>query len=130
MRRVSSSQDGFTLIEVMISIFILGSIVLAMAASASKYLSVATKNRMRIQANATAEAQIALVRVSPNYDSLTVKFDSTKSNTPMTGYTRTTSVVRTGAGTTARHHPCHRDRDRAAALRRRSSARSRSPLLK
>ncbi len=63
MRRTVSGQDGFTLIEVMISIFILGSIVLAMAASASKYLSVATKNRMRIQANAAAEAQIALVRV-------------------------------------------------------------------
>jgi prepilin-type N-terminal cleavage/methylation domain-containing protein len=100
-RRVPSGQDGFTLVEVMISIFILGSIVLAMAASASKYLSVSTKNRMRVQANAAAEAQIALVRVSPNYDSLTIKFDSTKSNTPMTGYTRTTSVVRTGAGTTS-----------------------------
>jgi prepilin-type N-terminal cleavage/methylation domain-containing protein len=101
MQRPMANRDGFTLIEVMISIFILGSIVLAMAASASKYLSVATKNRMRIQANAAAEAQIALVRVSPNYDSLTVKFDSTKSNMPMTGYTRTTSVVRTGAGTTS-----------------------------
>jgi len=101
MRRTTSSQDGFTLIEVMISIFILGSIVLAMAASSSKYLSVSTKNRVRIQANAAAEAQIALIRVSPNYDSLTVKFDSTKSNTPMTGYTRTTSVVRTGTGTTS-----------------------------
>jgi prepilin-type N-terminal cleavage/methylation domain-containing protein len=99
MRRTTSSRDGFTLVEVMISIFILGSIVLAMAASASKYLSVSTKNRMRVQANAAAEAQIALVRVSPNYDSLTIKFDSTKSNTPMTGYTRTTSVVRTGNGT-------------------------------
>jgi len=72
-----------------------------MAASASKYLSVATKNRVRIQAGAAAEAQIALVRVSPNYDSLTVKFDSTTSNMPMTGYTRTTSVVRTGTGTTS-----------------------------
>ena len=94
-------QAGLTLVEVMIAIFILGSIVLTMAASASKYLSVATKNRQRIQASAAAEAQIALVRVSPVYDSLTVKFDSTKSNTPAPGYTRVTSVVRTGAGTTA-----------------------------
>jgi prepilin-type N-terminal cleavage/methylation domain-containing protein len=101
MRRTTSSQDGFTLIEVMISIFILGSIVLAMAASSSKYLSVSTKNRVRIQANAAAEAQIALIRVSPNYDSLTVKFDSTMSNNPMAGYTRTTNVVRTGTGTTS-----------------------------
>jgi prepilin-type N-terminal cleavage/methylation domain-containing protein len=102
MRRAkSTTRDGFTLVEVMIAIFILGSIVLTMAASASKYLSVATKNRQRIQASAAAEAQIALVRVSPVYDSLTVKFDSTKSNTPAPGYTRVTSVVRTGAGTTA-----------------------------
>jgi prepilin-type N-terminal cleavage/methylation domain-containing protein len=101
MRRAKSTRDGFTLVEVMIAIFILGSIVLTMAASASKYLSVATKNRQRIQASAAAEAQIALVRVSPVYDSLTVKFDSTQSNTPAPGYTRVTSVVRTGAGTTA-----------------------------
>jgi prepilin-type N-terminal cleavage/methylation domain-containing protein len=101
MRRAKSNRDGFTLVEVMIAIFILGSIVLTMAASASKYLSVATKQRQRVQASAAAEGQIALVRVSPTYDSLTVRFDSTKSNTPATGYTRTTSVVRTGAGTTS-----------------------------
>jgi prepilin-type N-terminal cleavage/methylation domain-containing protein len=101
MRRAKSTRDGFTLVEVMIAIFILGSIVLTMAASASKYLSVATKNRQRIQASAAAEAQIALVRVSPVYDSLTVKFDSTQSNTPAPGYTRVTSVARSGAGTTA-----------------------------
>jgi prepilin-type N-terminal cleavage/methylation domain-containing protein len=101
MRHVRSNRDGFTLIEVMIAIFILGSIVLTMASSATRYLSVATKQRQRVQANAAAEAQIALVRVSPSYDSLTVRFDSTKNNTPATGYTRVTDVVRTGAGTTA-----------------------------
>ena len=101
MRRTTANREGFTLIEVMISIFILGSIVLAMAASASRYLSLATKSRQRVQANAAAEAQIALVRVSPVYDSLTVRFDSTTSNIPAPGYTRTTSVVRTGAGTTS-----------------------------
>ena len=50
-----------------------------------------------------------------DYDSLTVTFHSTKSNTPMTGYTRTTSVVRTGAWVYGRHHQSHRhERDRAA----------------
>ena len=48
-----------------------------------------------------ADAQITLVRMYPNYDSLRIKFDSSKSNVPFTGYTRVTSVVRTGAGTTA-----------------------------
>ena len=101
MRRARANRDGFTLVEVMIAIFILGSIVLTMAASASRYLSVATKQRQRVQASAAAEAQIALVRVSPVYDSLTVRFDSTNSNTPASGYTRVTSVVRSGAGTTS-----------------------------
>ena len=101
MQRPKTNRDGFTLVEVMIAIFILGSIVLTMAASASKYLSVATKQRQRVQAGAAAEAQIAMVRVSPVYDSLTVRFDSTTSNMPAAGYTRTTSVVRIGTGTTA-----------------------------
>ena len=101
MRRAQPSRDGFTLVEVMIAIIILGTIVLTMATSASRYLSVATKQRQRVQASAAAEGQIALVRVSPTYDSLTVRFDSTKSNTPAPGYTRVTSVVRTGAGTTS-----------------------------
>ena len=100
MRRAQPSRDGFTLVEVMIAIIILGTIVLTMATSASRYLSVATKQRQRVQASAAAEGQIALVRVSPTYDSLTVRFDSTKSNMPAPGYTRVTSVVRTGAGTT------------------------------
>ena len=100
MRNTQANSDGFTLVEVMIAIIILGSIVLTMAASASRYLSVATKQRQRVQASAAAEGQIALVRVSPTYDSLTVRFDSTKSNMPAPGYTRVTSVVRTGAGTT------------------------------
>lgn len=101
MRHGPADREGFTLVEVMIAVIILGGIVLAMGASASKYLSVATRNRQRVQASAAAEAQIALVRVSPVYDSITVKFDSTKSNTPAPGYTRVTSVVRTGAGTTS-----------------------------
>lgn len=101
MQRARSSRDGFTLVEVMIAVFILGSIVLTMAASASKYLSVATRGRQRVQASAAAEAQIALVRVSPVYDSLTARFNSTSNNMPAPGYTRVTSVVRTGAGTTS-----------------------------
>jgi prepilin-type N-terminal cleavage/methylation domain-containing protein len=101
MPRSRFNRGGFTLIEMMIAVFILGSIMLAMAASASKYLSVSTKGRQRVQASAAAEARIALVRVSPVYDSLTVQFDSTESNTPAPGYTRTTSVVRTGVGTTS-----------------------------
>ena len=94
------STAGFTLVEVLIALAMLGVVLLAAAASTTKYLGVITRNRIRIQAAAVADAQIAKVRVSPAYDSLTVRFDSTRSGVPFPGYTRSTRVVRSGAGTT------------------------------
>jgi type II secretion system protein I len=98
MKRPDSTA-GFTLVEVLIALAMLSVVLLAAAASTTKYLGVITRNRMRIQAAAVADAQIAKVRVSPTYDSLTVQFDSSRSNVPFPGYTRSTRVVRTGAGT-------------------------------
>ena len=98
--RARTSEAGFTLVEVLIALAMLGVVLLAAAASTTKYLGVITRNRIRIQAAAAADAQIANVRVSPTYDSLTVRFDSTRIGVPLPGYTRSTRVVRTGAGTT------------------------------
>ena len=97
--RARPSTGGFTLVEVMIALAMLGVVLLAAAASTTRYLGVITRNRMRIQAAAVADAQIAKVRVSPAYDSLTVRFDSTRSGVPFPGYTRSTRVIRSGAGT-------------------------------
>jgi prepilin-type N-terminal cleavage/methylation domain-containing protein len=101
MRARAKSRDGFTLIEVIMAVTILSSITLMMAAPASKFMSTTAKSQRRIAASAAADAQIALVRMYPNYDSLRVKFDSTRSNVPFPGYTRQTQVIRTGAGTTS-----------------------------
>ncbi len=100
MKTRARSSAGFTLIEVLIALAMLSVVLLAAAASTTKYLGVITRNRMRIQAAAVADAQIAKVRVSPAYDSLTVRFDSTRSGVPFAGYTRSTRVIRTGAGST------------------------------
>ena len=100
MKTRADSSAGFTLVEVLIALAMLSVVLLASAASTTKYLGVITRNRMRIQASALADAQIAKVRVSPAYDSLTVRFDSTRSGVPFPGYTRSTRVIRTGAGTT------------------------------
>jgi type II secretion system protein I len=94
-----TATAGFTLVEVLIALAMLSVVLLAAAASTTKYLGVITRNRIRIQAAAMADAQIAKVRVSPAYDSLTVRFDSSRTNVPFPGYTRSTRVVRTGAGT-------------------------------
>ena len=98
MRAHPRNRDGFTLIEVIMAVTILSAVTLMMAAPASKFLSVTSNSQRRILASAAADAQIALVRVYPVYDSLRVKFDSTHTNVPFPGFTRVTSVVRTGAG--------------------------------
>jgi prepilin-type N-terminal cleavage/methylation domain-containing protein len=99
MARQHRSRGGFTLIEVLFAVTILSAITLMMAAPASKFLSTTAKSQRRIAASVVADAQIALVRMYPNYDSLRIKFDSTRNNIPFPNYTRVTQVVRTGAGT-------------------------------
>lgn len=96
----SSSTGGFTLIEVLLALVMLSVVLLAAGASTAKYLSLITKSRIKVQAAAVADAQIASVRVSPAYDSLGIRFDSTRTDVPFPGYSRVTEVVRTGAGTT------------------------------
>ncbi len=94
MRARRQAQAGFTLMEVIMAVTILSAVTLMMAAPASRFLSVSTKAELRVAASAAADAQIALVRMYPNYDSLKVKFDSTRSNYPFPGYSQQTKVVR------------------------------------
>lgn len=100
MRRPSLTR-GFTLIEVMIALVILSGIVLSIGAGTGRYLSSITRSRIRIQAAAVADAQIASVRVYPDYATLVATFGGTVNGTPFAGYSRVTQLVRTGAGTNA-----------------------------
>lgn len=98
--RATRARGGFTLIEIVMAVFILSGIILMMAAPSSRFLSVTARSQRRIVASAAADAHIALVRMYPNYDSLRIKFDSTRTDVPFPGFTRQTQVVRSGAGTT------------------------------
>ena len=85
MRTTRKTDRGFTLIEVVMAMFILSGVILMMAAPASKFLSTTAKSQRRVAAASVADAQITMVRMYPNYDSLRVKFDSTRSNVPFPG---------------------------------------------
>lgn len=98
MRAHAGNREGFTLIEVIMAVTILSAVTLMMAAPASKFLSTTAKSQRRIAASAAADAQIALVRMYPTYDSLKIKYDSTRSNVPFPGFTRQTQIVRTSPG--------------------------------
>jgi prepilin-type N-terminal cleavage/methylation domain-containing protein len=99
--RQRSSTSGFTLIEVMIALVILSGIVISMGHGTARYLSTITRNRIRVQAATVADAQIATMRVNPDYATLTATFNGTVNGLPFVGYSQVTLVVRTGAGTNA-----------------------------
>lgn len=93
MRR---SRRGFTLIEVMIAVVILGIAALSLMKVTSKMIRSVTDDRTRTLASASADARIAEVRAWPTYSTLETKYAGTEADTPVAGLTRVTTIVRTG----------------------------------
>ncbi|MDZ4674985.1 MAG: prepilin-type N-terminal cleavage/methylation domain-containing protein [Gemmatimonadota bacterium] len=94
MRR--GSRAGFTLIEVVIAVTILGIVALGLMSATARLTRGVTDDRVRTAAAASADAQIALVRSWPVYATLDATYAGTLSNTPLPGLSRATTVVRTG----------------------------------
>ena len=88
--------NGFTLVEVVVAIAILGGVALTVGAATGKLVRNSGDDRIATQAAAAAEAQLALVQVWPEYATIDSAFAGTAPNTPQTGWTRVTTVVRTG----------------------------------
>jgi prepilin-type N-terminal cleavage/methylation domain-containing protein len=88
------SEDGFTLIEVMIAISMLAIVVLAMATMTTTFVRTVNDNKRRNEANAIADAQISRVREEPMYDSLAARYAGTVTitNAPYT-FTRVTTIT-------------------------------------
>jgi prepilin-type N-terminal cleavage/methylation domain-containing protein len=91
-------SGGFTLVEMMVSLVILGGVALAVGGSTGKLVRAGADDRVAGQAAAAAEAQLALVLVWPEYATIDSAFAGTVANSPFTGASRTTTVVRTGGG--------------------------------
>jgi prepilin-type N-terminal cleavage/methylation domain-containing protein len=97
--RTGSRQSGFTLIEVAIAISILAIITLGLMTTSRRTIRTVTDNRAATIAAAAADARIAVVRQWPTYSTLDSAYAVTESNVPLTGWTRTTTMVRTGGPT-------------------------------
>ena len=89
-------RAGFTLVEMVVAIFILGSVALAVGASTTKLVHSGVDDRIASQAAAAAEAQLAAAQVWPEYATLDSAFAGTVADVPFTGASRVTTVVRTG----------------------------------
>ncbi|MCZ6755701.1 MAG: type II secretion system protein [Gemmatimonadetes bacterium] len=90
----SRSQGGFTLLEVAIALSILAGVLLVLATTTARFIHTVTLDRVRIQANAVANAHIARIQLWPwpIYDSLSVHFAGTTPDYPFTGWSRETTI--------------------------------------
>ena len=94
--RTPKSRAGFTLIEVLMAVVILAILTLGLMSNSGKMIRGVTDDRARTLAATAADARIARIRVWPNYATLEATFVAVENNTPAAGWTRTTTITRTG----------------------------------
>ena len=87
------AHRGFTLLEVMIAVVILGVVALGMASVAGSLVHTASDGRLAAQAAAAADARISNIQVWPSYDNVDSVYVGTETNTPTTGWTRKTTFT-------------------------------------
>ncbi len=90
------SRRGFTLLEVMLAITILGFATLGLMSATGRMIRTVADDRTRTLAATAADARVAMVRQWPTYTTIDSAFESTEASTPETGWTRTTVVERVG----------------------------------
>jgi len=94
--RAKKSQAGFTLIEVLMAVVILAILTLGLMSNSGKMIRGVTDDRARTLAATAADERIARIRVWPNYATLEATFATVENHTPLPGWTRTTTITRTG----------------------------------
>lgn len=94
--RMRQNRRGFTLIEVAIAVAVLGIVASSLMMANARLLKSVSGDRARTIAAASADARIALVRAWPTYSTLEATYAGSEANTPKSGMTRTTTIVRTG----------------------------------
>jgi len=95
----TTPRSGFTLIEVMMAVTMLGLVMLGLMSTTGRMIRTVADDRSRILAAAAADEQLALVRQWPTYNSLDSAYAGAQTDTPFPGWTRTTSITRIGGVT-------------------------------
>jgi prepilin-type N-terminal cleavage/methylation domain-containing protein len=87
-------RQGFTLVEVLIAVVMLGIVTLALMSTTNRMIRHVSDDRVETVAVAAAEARTAQIRQWPSYTTLDSAFAGTETDTPLPGWTRTTTMVR------------------------------------
>lgn len=102
-RRRWRARDGFTLIEVLIALLILGMALLGLALFVSRMAHASTFSRMIGTANELAADRIETIKSATTYSTLNARFagtETTISGLGNAGFTRQTIIRQVGGGST------------------------------
>jgi prepilin-type N-terminal cleavage/methylation domain-containing protein len=101
--RIQKTRRGFSLVEIMVALTILSIIILGLANTTVSFLHETTIDTVRVRAQSFADMRIAEVSGYPDYNTLVAKFNG--SDTPESGFHRTTSVVHDVTAITTCNNP-------------------------
>ena len=91
------TRRGFTLVEVLISVVILGTVVMAIASALAKFMHVVATSDRDAAAIELAEDRVEQIQMDPNYNGMDTLYAATETSFPsLPGFTRTTTITRVG----------------------------------
>lgn len=97
LRRLRRRRGGFSLIEVLVALGLLGGVLFGLAAFAIKLARSSMESRIRATAGQLISDRLESVKSAPRYTVIDSMFVGTESPVPgFTGYTRQTWVRRVG----------------------------------
>lgn len=97
-----NDRSGFTLVEILVAMVILGFVIVSTQAMiTSRFVSDVSMQDHRAAAVQLAMDRLQLIQQDPNYATFESRYGGTESNLPAyPGYVRTTQIVRTNSSST------------------------------
>ncbi len=93
-------RKGFTLVEVIVAMVLLTMVVLGSQSLAASMIRTAATSNVRMQAMQLAQDRIDLIRIDPQYDSLSNRYTATESSiSGHPGFSRRTAFARVQTAT-------------------------------
>ena len=88
------NRDGFSLIETLVALVLLGVVVLGIQGTTAGMITQTTRSNVAILAMQLAEDRIDLIRMDPQFDSLVARYTGTETDIPYwAGFTRSTELA-------------------------------------
>ena len=91
------SERGFTMIEVIVAIFILLVVALGMATTTGRFVRNVAENELEAAAIQLADDRMQLIQMDPDYGALETAYVGSERGFPtLVGFTRETQIVQVG----------------------------------